>query len=211
MEDSFKLTQISTIVFLIDKVKYLSNKIALFKKGVNESLEIQMDFAEYVNHYGEGQAQKFLDKAVAKYLGVSAKETKINVGDYLLEQPKVDVFLAEVKTLDDLAKSLDKYLQAFPKKLKKLVEYYERTEQGTKTPYAELPLKQSQAFISKFHEVLNQPKHLPFIVTPYNLNHELHLLFSTKEDAEEYARKLCPSEIWFKREDGSGIEEVGSY
>lgn len=211
MEDSFSLTQISTIVFLIDKVKSLSNKIALFKEGVNKHLEIHMNFTEYVNYFGEGQAQKILDKAVAKFLGLSVKESKITVGDYLLEQPKVDAFLVEVKTLNDLAKSLDKYLQSFPKKLKKLVEYYERTESGTLTPYAELPLKQSQAFISKFHEVLNQPENLPYIVIPYNLNRELHLLFSSKEEAEEYARKLCPSELWFKREDGTVIEEIGSY
>lgn len=211
MEDSFRLTQISTIVFLIDKVKYLSNSIQYFKEGTAENLDIPMDFAKYVDHYGERQAQILLDKAIGKFLGESEQIIEMKVGDYLLKQPKEDIFLTEIITLNDLAKSLDKYLQAFPKQLKKLVEYYESKVLGRMKPYAELPLNQAEYFVKLFHQVLNQPQDLPYVLTPLHLNGTLQIGFLEIEDAEEYARKLSPSEIWRKGEDGSKLEKVGSY
>ncbi|HHV65161.1 MAG TPA: hypothetical protein GXX46_08830 [Peptococcaceae bacterium] len=210
MNDSFRLTQIATVVYLITKVKQLSNYIHFFKQGINENLEIPMDFASYVNNYGEREAQKALDKAVARLLDSTDKKSQISVGDYLLNIPKVHTFLAEVTTLDDLVKSLDKYLQAYPRKQKKLVEYHEPKKIGVFCPFTELPLYEAEAFINKFHEVLNQPPELPFVVTPDNLNRELKILFNNKETAEEYARKLCPSELWQRLKDGS-LEKIGSY
>lgn len=211
MGDSFRLTQISTIVYLITKVKHLSNSINSFLQGINSNLDIPVNFPEYVEYYGEKQAQIALDKAAGKFLGLSAQGSQIKAGDYLLPQPKVDLFLADVKTLDDLAKSLDLYLQAFPKIQKKLVEYYEPKILGSLIPSAEMPCHQAEDFIRKFHEVLNQPQNLPYLVTPFHLNGKLQILFAGKEEAEEYARKLSPAEVWHRREDGSGLEEVGSY
>lgn len=211
MSDSIRLTQISTIVYLITKVKQLSNYIYSFKQGVNEYLEAPYDFSDYVDYYGEGQAQKVLDKAITRLLSNSKQSVLIAVGDYLLKIPKVDMFLDDVKTLDDLAKALDIYLQAFPKKQKKLVEYQDPKELGIHSPFAELPLYQAEPFINKFHEVLNQSQALPYILTPVKLNSQLKIMFAGKEEAEEYARKLFPSELWRKKEDGSGLDKVGSY
>ncbi|MGI6449999.1 MAG: hypothetical protein ACOX3R_06825 [Desulfitobacteriia bacterium] len=211
MTDSFRLTQISTIVFLITKVKQLSNYIHYFKEGINEFLEIPIDFADYVDNYGEREAQKVLDKAVARLLGSTDQRSHhITVGDYLLNIPKVEAFLAGINTPDDLVKSLDKYLQAYPKKQKKIVEFHEPKKLGIFCPFAELPLYQAEAFINKFHEVLNQPPELPYLVTPYNLNGKLKIYFNNKEAAEEYARKLCPSELWQRRQDDT-LEKIGSY
>lgn len=209
MINSFKITQISTIVFLILKVKSLSNCINIFKSCIALNLGIAEDLPNYLNTYGEKQTQKILDKAVAEFLDMPEQENLIPIGDYLLNQPRVNAFLTNINTLDDLAKSLDKYLQAFPKKLKKLVEYYE--PQLLNTPLAELPLQEAESFIDRFLEILDQPNDLPYIVTPFNLNGKLQIQFAQLEDAEEYARKLFPSDIRFRPKDGSESYIVGSY